>query len=866
VRRRAGELTGSRTGVRVAAWLVLLSGSLLANAFAAWGETLIRGWRFSWLDLRLGCRMLVRYPGLALTGGLGIAMAVAIGVGFVALFHSRFYPTIPLSEGDRLVGLENWDRRASRATRPSLYDFDLWRAEVESVEDMAAFRTVTRNVIGHDGSVESVQVAEITPSGFRLARVPPLFGRTLSDADAAPGGADVVVIGSDVWASRFGSAPDIVGRTLRLGQTIHTIVGVMPDGFAFPVNHRYWTPLRANGDLSEYRHGAGPSLFVAGRLAAGFDLAAANAELSVIGKRIAAQFPDSHQHLRAEVAPYTYPFAGMGRNAADGFWAMSALVTLILVIVCVNVAVLIYARTATRSEEIALRSALGASRGRIVGQLFAEALVLSAAAATAGLIAVKLGLAWARATLAQFENATFWADYSLSTTALVYFLLITVLAAVITGVVPALRATRRSVTWNLQQFNNRTGVRLGVTWTTLVVVQVSVATAAIPSAIALGWFEVRQMFSVPNFPVEQILFAEVGLDREPPAGRDAALHHAALGARFSSLQAELSRRLDAQPGVVSHAFTLDLPTMGRPWHVAVEKADTVAGSAASKVQRARIDLDFLRTFDLTLLAGRSFRADDQSGGSTDVVLVDRSFVRRVLSGGEALGRRIRYVSDTREEARESQRWYEIVGVVEDIAANPFGRDLVDPRIYHPMRHAEGSGARIAVRIDESLHLALARKLPEIAAAIDPTVQVSVQPLREAYHVQRTALTSAALGIAVALLSVILLSAASIYALMAFTVTQRRREIAIRTALGAQRGRLLRGILGRALRQVAIGVAIGVGTALLVDAAADGGALGGSEGLLLSGTAVVMSFVGLLAALGPARRGLRIDPSEALKSE
>ena len=243
-------------------WLVRLTTSLLVNAFAAWGEQLIPGWRrhpgrprvrsgagwstFSWLDLKLAIRMLVKYPGLTLVGGLGIAVAVAIGVGFFALFHSRFYPNIPLSEGHRLVGLENWDRRTNKENRRSLHDFVLWRAEMKSVEDMTAFRTVARNAIVEDGSVESVQVAEITPSGFRLARVPPLLGRSLLDADAAPGAAGVIVIGFDVWQSRFASAPDIVGRTLRLGRTAHTIVGVMPDGFAFPVNHRYWTPSTAD--------------------------------------------------------------------------------------------------------------------------------------------------------------------------------------------------------------------------------------------------------------------------------------------------------------------------------------------------------------------------------------------------------------------------------------------------------------------------------------------------------------------------------------------------------------------------------------------------------------------------------------------
>jgi putative ABC transport system permease protein len=883
VRRRATELSASHGDIRVGVWLVRHGASLVANAVATWRDETIASvrdhagrpratfqagsWVPSWLDLKLAVRMLGKYPGLALVGGLGIAVGVAVGVGFFALFHSRFFPEIPLSEGHRLVGLENWDRRTNREERRSLHDFALWQTEMKSVEDMAAFRTVARNAITEDGSVESVQIAEITPSGFRLARVPPLLGRSLVATDASLGAAEVIVIGFDVWTARFASAPDIVGRTLRLGNTVHTIVGVMPDGFAFPVRHRYWTPLKANP--SQYKRGEGPSIFIAGRLAAGFDIAGANAELTVIGTRMATEFPDTHQHLRPEVVPYTYPFAGMSGSSADGFWPLTILVSLILVVVCVNVAILIYARTATRMGEIAVRSALGASRGRIVAQLFAESLVLSVGAATVGLIVVKIGLDWVRSSLAVFEDATFWADYTLSGTAFIYFVALTVLAAIITGVVPALRATGRRVTWNFHQFNIGAGLRMGRTWTTLIVVQVSVAAAAIPIIIAVGWFEVRDIFNVPTFPVEQILFAEVELDREPPAGQDASVHQAAQAARFSSLQAELSRRLDAQPGVIGRAFTLDLPTMGRPWYVAIENGVTGSTSNATrKVQRATIDLDFLRTFGLALLAGRSFRPGDLDDGSADVVLVDRSFVNRVLGGAEALGRRVRYASETPRGSPEPrpERWYEIVGVVENIARNPFGRDLVDPRVYHPLKDVSGSRARLALRVDESQHRALARRLPEIAAAIDPTIQITALPLIEAYRLQRTALTTAALGIGVSLLSVILLSAAGIYALMSFTVAQRRREIAIRTALGAQPARLLGGIFGRAVRQIAVGVVLGAGLTLLVDVVAEGEALRGSAGVLVSGTALVMSVVGLLAALGPARRGLRIEPSEALKSE
>jgi putative ABC transport system permease protein len=870
VSERVRDMAAAQTSLRIGAGVIRLAISLVINAIAAWGETVTALWRrdlrsdLAWLDLKLAVRMLVRYPGLTLTGGLGIATAVAIGVGFFALFHSRFYPEIPLSEGARLVGLQNWDRRTGRQERRSLHDFVLWRQEMKSVEDLTAFRTITRNVIVENGSVEPLEVADITPSGFRLARVPPLLGRTLSDGDSARGAAPVVVIGFDLWQSRLASDPGIVGRTLQLGRTVHTIVGVMPDGFAFPVNHRIWTPLKV--DPSEYQRGRGPSIFISGRLAPGVDLDGANAELTVIGNRMAAAFPDTHRDLRPEVAPYTYPFLGANRNAADDFWPMSILISLILVVVSVNVAILIYARTATRMGEIAVRSALGASRGRIVAQLFAESVLLSAGAAAVGLAVVKGALDWARSGLERLGQSTFWADYTLPGPALVFVVALTALAAVITGVIPALRATGRRVTWNLHRFNSSAGLQMGRTWTTLIVVQVSVASAAIPLAVALGWFQVRDVFNVPNFPVEQILFAEMQFDREPPPGQDAAADRPALAERFANLQMELSRSLEAEPGVVAHSFTLDLPSLGRSARIAIEH-DVAGPGAIREVQPSTVDLNFFRTFDVGVLAGRSFQSGDRDVGAADVVLVNRAFANKLLSGADATGRRIRFVGDNPRGSSTpaGERWYQIVGLVADIDSNPFGQDLVAPRVYHPLKKVDGGRARLAIRIARGRHAELARQLPRMAAALDPTLQITVVPLGEAYRMQRAALTSAALGIGAALLSVILLAAAGIYALMSFTVTQRRREIAIRTALGAERGRLLRGILGRALRQIALGVAIGVGVALLANAL-DAEALGGRAGVLVSASVAVMSAVGIFAALGPARRGLRIEPSEALRGE
>ena len=235
VRRRAQVLTTWRA----AFWFLRLGSSLAINLVGAWFDRAA----LSLIDLKLAFRMLLKYPGLTFVGGLGITVGVTIGVGFFALYESRFFPTMPLPDGDRIVGLQNWDKRTSREERRAMQDFAVWRAEMKSVEHTMAFRTIMRNVINNNGAVELVQVAEMTPSGFLLARVAPLVGRTLVDADAIPGAPPVVVISADVWRKRFASASDVVGRALRMGATAHTIVGVMPDGFAFPVNHRFWIPM-----------------------------------------------------------------------------------------------------------------------------------------------------------------------------------------------------------------------------------------------------------------------------------------------------------------------------------------------------------------------------------------------------------------------------------------------------------------------------------------------------------------------------------------------------------------------------------------------------------------------------------------------
>ena len=235
----------------------------------------------SWLDVRLGLRLLVRNWGLTLVGGLAMSVAIGIAAVVFAAFDVIMWSRLPLDEGDRVVAIQVWDREAGRRRDTTWQDLERWRASLQSVGDIGAFQTIRRNIITTDGLVELAAVAEISAAGFRVARVSPLVGRPITDTDAAPGAAPVVVIGHDVWQRRFAGARDVIGRELRLGETVHTVVGVMPDGFQFPLNFRYWVPLRLGA--AERLRNTGPEGAVFARLAPGATIARAHAEVSALG-------------------------------------------------------------------------------------------------------------------------------------------------------------------------------------------------------------------------------------------------------------------------------------------------------------------------------------------------------------------------------------------------------------------------------------------------------------------------------------------------------------------------------------------------------------------------------------------------------
>jgi putative ABC transport system permease protein len=826
----------------------------------------------SWLDLKLGVRMLVKYPGLSLVGILGIAVSVAIGASVFSVLDVMFRRALPLDEGSRVIAIQNWNAALGQPDRRTLvHDLQTWRREIPAVREIGAYRMVDRNLITADGQAEPVRIAEMSASGFRVARVPPLLGRYLAEDDERKGAPPVVVIGYEVWRNRFAGDRSVIGRTVQLGSTRHTIVGVMPKGFAFPIHNRVWTPLRL--DPADYRVGEAPPVDVFGRLAPGATMEQAQAQLATVGKRLAKADPATHEHVRPLAMPYTRAYFG-GADLPWAYYLLQVLVAILLVVIAVNVAILVYARTASRAGEIAVRLALGARRGRVVGQLFAEALVLSAVAAAVGLGASRLALQQVDAFVSRLgeEEVPFWWNFRLSPATVLYVAGLAVLAAVIVGALPALKVTGRHIQPRLRQLGGG-GMQMGRTWTALIVAQVAVAVTIVPLVAALGWNQFfRYGITGPGFPADELLSARVGMDRETPPSEQAEAYGRQFATRLADRQSELVRRLEAEPGVAAVTFTSHLPgdwlaQSGVQGTVQAEDARPAAERTPHEVRFLQVDPRLFEVFGVPVLAGRSLHAADLAGTTTAVV-ANRSFVEQVLGGGAAVGRRFRYTrteTDALPGGVKEGGWYQVVGVVNDFPAKKTvtGRGL--PVLYHPVAPGRLNPVSLVVRMRGVTPEAFAGRLREITTAVDPALRLSrVQPLAQLHRQKMRTEGLATMAVVVVTLSVLLLAGSGIHALMSFSVVQRRREIGIRTALGGQPRRILESVFARALRQLSLGAVIGcvLGGALMWG---QGFTAGLSAAVLLALAAIVLS-VGLLAALGPARRGLRIEPTEALRAD
>ena len=848
------------------------------------------------LDLKLGGRMLVKYPGLTIVGGLAMAFAICVGTVIFQVLGLLSFPTLPLPNGDRIVEIRNRDVAANEDEPRALYDFGVWRDTLRSVTELGAWRDATRNlIVAAEGAVPGARtlragvhdarpltVAEITASAFRVAGATPLMGRVLVEADEQTAVPSVAVIGYEVWRTRFGSDPTVLGRSVQLGDDHVTVVGVMPEGFEFPVAHDAWMPLRAA--MLNQAPRSGPDVTIFGVLAPGATLETAQAELNTVGRTAAIEQRVTHEHLQPRVQSYAKLFFSPPTGEEFGtFFAINVSVLLLVVLVCSNVALLMFARAATREQELTMRTALGANRSRIVAQMFAEALVLGVVAAAVGLVAADVVLRLWGLQFLEFNlgRLPFWYDLRVSPTAVLFALALTVFGSAVAGVMPALKVTRGIGARMKQGAAGAGGLQFGGVWTAVIVAQVAV-TVAFP---AIVYTMQRQAIHIETFDVgfADEEFLAVRIETEAPTGGSSTADATGDEQRaFGATLQELRRRVAARPEVAGVTFVGALPREARAERL-IELSDdpSVTGQSSGaasidappfrEVTIARIEPSYFDVLGAPILAGRAFTAADFAPGA-NVAIVDQGFVDQVLQGRNAIGQQVRFLNNSENATANTNPWIEIVGVVKELGiGSPFRKNRA-AGFYTPAAPEQFSEVYMLVHA-RGEPIALSPQVRDIAAALDPTLRLL--DFQRVDEVLDGPLWFIGLWLRVSMVMTavaLLLSLAGIYAVMSFLVARRTREIGVRVALGASALSVVRAIFRRPLIQVGLGIVAGavliaVGRSTLATQLP-----GMTDGLTLSGAAMIVGYatvmlgVCLLACVVPTRRALGVEPTIALRMD
>jgi predicted permease len=633
----------------------------------------------------------------------------------------------------------------------------------------------------------------------------------------------------------------------------------MPPRFGFPQNQQLWVPLA----VQDAPPREGPAVQVFGRLADGASWHDAAAELDVVSKRFAANEPTTHAQLVTRVRAFA------GRTPRDPLrfedLAVHTIVLVLLAAVSANVATLIFARAAMRESEIVVRHALGASRGRVIAQIVIEALVLALAAAALGLVVAQSAVrhVWAQVNQTIGDGLPFWVDLTLEPLTIAYALLLALVAAVLIGLLPALKATRVSVRAGLQGITSTGGtMKFGGIWSFIVGAQVACTLLFVPAAVGIFTNSLRDESAWPEFPTERYLTLSLRIDNEALAGERGVPDDGQIGARRARAYEDVASRLREEPGVTNVTHGDRLPTTSPDW-VAVEMEQDGApparlqGNFEGGFAMAAVGAGYHDAFGAKIVAGRGLSAAD-AGAANHPVVVNESFMR--LVGSNPVGARVRTLQ--RGSERELGPWHEIVGVVTDFEAL-FPADWDGAAyIYRAASAAELDPVLVAVRVAGD-----AAPLAPRVAALAPQVDVGLQ-LRDIVTLDEIVRKQRAPGIfglvvfGSILLAAVVFSAAGLYALMAVVVARRTREIGIRVALGASPRRVLGSVFARAGRQLGGGILAGNGLILLLAWRSDSL----TTDLLVSSviTSVIMAAVGVLACAAPARRALRVQPTEALR--
>lgn len=800
-------------------------------------------------DLKYGLRMLIKHPGLAAIAITALALGLGLTTTMWSITYGGILRGLPFEEAERILHLER--ARPSKGINSQavpMSDFAAWREQQKSFEDLAAFSEGTVNLSGTEGKPERFEGGFMTAATFMVLRVQPLRGRLFSEEDTRPGAAPVVLLGWDLWQNRFGGDPEIVGRTIRANGMTRQVVGVMPRGFMFPTNSRLWLPLEVNPLAKPW--GEGEQYEVMGRLRHGATMASAREEFAGICARLAQEHPKENEGVSPIIKPFTEEY--IGEEPVLMLWTMMAAVFGVLLISCSNVANLLLARAATRTKEVAVRTALGASRWRIVSQLLTESLVLSAIGAVLGTVIAWAGSRWFMNAMRDVEPP-FWVDIKLDGAVLAFSAGITVLAALVSGVLPALQATGSNLHEVLKdESRGSSSLRIGRFSRGLVIAELALAGGLL---VAAG-FMIQSVIQLTHFnygvETKGIFTARVGLF-------EATYPDSASHARFWNT---LDERLNAIPGQQGAALTTVLPGFwGSYQNFAVEGKTYATEQDYPATRQVAVTPTWFPTFGVKAIEGRLLGPGD-IGGALPVAVVTRGFANAAFAGGTPVGQRIRFGGPETKEP-----WLTVVGVVPDIWFDGTeNQDALRRAVITPIAQGDYRFLSIAVAAKGD-PMALAAPVQEAVSGIDPDQPIYfVRTL--AQGIEQSGWFYGVFGSLFMVFgaAALFLATVGVYGVMSFSVSRRTREIGVRMALGASSRDVIGMFLKQGGLQALIGLTAGLGLAALL---AKGLALvmfqvNTANWVMYAGVTGAMALTCLFATWLPARRAVTIDPNIALR--
>ena len=785
-------------------------------------------------------------------------LALTLGIGLTTTMFSIVYGALlkglPFPEANRLAAIarQNLSRGMTRLRTP-IHDFHDYRDQQHSFSAIAGFYQGTVNVSGAE-KAERFDGAWVTAEMFDVLQARPQLGRTFTREEETPGRGNVAVLSYTMWQDRYAGDPSIIGKSIRANGQPYTVVGVMPPKFEFPDRQAIWMPVQLDANALE--RGAGQQLQVIARLKPGVSFDAANVDVATIARRIASEYKTTNEGITAVVAPIID--SQIGPQPRRLLWTMLGAVFFVLLIACANVANLLLDRAAHRTKEVGIRTALGASRLAVVRQFLAEALVLAGCGAVFGTLLAQAGVTLFNRAIAD-TNPPFWLDIRLHPPVLLFVIATAAVASLISGAIPAYQSSRADINEILKdESRGASSFRIGRLSRGLVIFEIALSCGLLVASGLMVRSVVKLRTMDPGVATANIFTARVGF---PGTYTDTT-------AQIQFFD-ELTRRLAALPSVQGVSLSTQLPAVGGDGStVAVEGKSYATDRDYTFTHALTVSPGFFDTFRVTPLQGRAFNADDRAE-TLPVVIVNQSFVRKNLGGEDPIGRRIRLGGPDPKALANAQSkapWLTIVGVIPDIFTGDTGNPR-DAGVLLPLSQHRASFVSVAVRAPNAMSLT-----PSVRAAASslnadiPIYEVSAMDeaiAKNVWHVRVFGGLFMAFGIAA-----LLLAAIGLYAVMAFSVSRRAREVGIRIALGARTAHVLVLVFRTGLIQLGVGMTLGLGLAALVSQLVAGVLFDVQprDPVTFAMVVGVLSAAGLLACYVPARRAARVDPLSAMRSE